>query len=203
MNTKETLNEEKLKEEKKEGRFRRLINLIRDNKIKTLILLIVGITTAVISYNLFSPPDHVYKQTEEKQIQQDLKKEYTAQMVNPLEEQKRFYETAKSIYEELDLQISAEQQFLTKRELHSLGDLAIESKYWFDKGENLQRKFTPENLTSFLEYDKENWNELNQELKNAGLIESPEWKLLKRGHENLIRDIEYLNEVAKRILIEE
>lgn len=195
---------EKLNEEKKVGRLDRLFNLIKDNKIKTLILLIVGITTAVVSYNVFSPPDHVYKHIEvEEKMQKVGQEKYTAPMINPLEEKKRFYETAKELYAELDLQISAEQQFLTKRELHSLGDLAIESKYWFDKGENLQRKFTPENLTSFLEYDKENWNELNQELKNAGLIESPEWKLLKRGHENLIRDIEYLNEVAKRILIEE
>lgn len=195
MNEKENLNEEK-----RVGRLTRLFNLIRDNKIKTLILLIVGITTAVVSYNVFSPPDHVYKQTEKEvqQVRQDA-----VPMVNPIEEQKRFYETAKQVYAELDLQISAEQQFLTKRELHDLGDLAIESKYWFDKDMTPERKFRPENLTSFLEYDSENWKKLNQELQNKGLYEAPEWKLLKRGHENLIRDIEYLNEVAKRILIEE
>ena len=173
------------------------INLIKENKVKTLILLLAGVIGFIISYNMFSPPENIYK-SEESQ-----KSQYTAPMRNPVEEQKRFYETAKQVYTELDLQISAEQQFLTKRELHSLGDLAIESKYWLDKGENLQRKFTPENLTSFLEYDKENWEKLNNRLQDAGLIESPEWKLLKRGHENLIRDIEYLNKVAKRILIEE
>lgn len=178
-------------------KINRVKELIKENKAKTVILVIAGIIGFIISYNMFSPPENIYK-SEESQ-----KSQYTAPMRNPVEEQKRFYETAKQVYTELDLQISAEQQFLTKRELHSLGDLAIESKYWLDKGENLQRKFTPENLTSFLEYDKENWEKLNNRLQDAGLIESPEWKLLKRGHENLIRDIEYLNEVAKRILIEE
>lgn len=171
---------------------------IKENKVKTLILLFAGVIGFIISYNMFSPPENIYKSEEESQ-----KTQYMTPMRNPVEEQKRFYETANQVYTELDLQISAEQQFLTKRELHSLGDLAIESKYWLDKGENLQRKFSPENLTSFLEYDKENWERLNNGLRDAGLIDSPEWKLLKRGHENLVTDIKYLNEVSKRILKEE
>lgn len=193
MNAKEKLNWVKscIKKNK-------VINLIKENKVKTLILLFAGVIGFIISYNMFSPPENIYKSEEESQ-----KTQYMTPMRNPVEEQKRFYETANQVYTELDLQISAEQQFLTKRELHSLGDLAIESKYWLDKGENLQRKFSPENLTSFLEYDKENWERLNNGLRDAGLIDSPEWKLLKRGHENLVTDIKYLNEVSKRILKEE
>ena len=63
---------EKLNEEKKVGRLDRLFNLIKDNKIKTLILLIVGITTAVVSYNVFSPPDHVYKHIEVEEKMQKV-----------------------------------------------------------------------------------------------------------------------------------
>ena len=169
-------------------------------KIKTLILLIVGVVTATTTFVMFSPPDNVYKQQKENITQQAEKAEYTVPVENPLEQKQRFYETAKAVYAELDLQISAEQQFLSKRELHDLGDLAIESKYWFDKDPSLNFKFTVENMTSFLEYDKENWEELNQRLKDAGLSETPEWKLLKRGHERIVSDINYLNEVGKRIL---
>ena len=187
-------------EKKQQGRLAKVLNLIKENKIKTLILLIVGVVTATTTFVMFSPPDNVYKQQKENITQQAEKAEYTVPVENPLEQKQRFYETAKSVYAELDLQISAEQQFLSKRELHDLGDLAIESKYWFDKDPSLNFKFTVENMTSFLEYDKENWEELNQRLKDAGLAETPEWKLLKRGHERIIADINYLNEVGKRIL---
>lgn len=191
-------------EEKKQGRVSKLFDLIKNNKIKVLILVLVGVTTATISYNMFKPPSYVYKQeSSSHDSQAATTRSMGVPMVNPQEEHQRFLETAKSVYEELDLQISAEQQFLTKRELHDLGDLAIESKYWLDKDPKLERKFRPENLESFLEYDKENWDKLNQELQNRGLYEAPEWKLLRRGHENLVRDIQYLNEVSKRILIEE
>lgn len=189
-----------LNQEKQQGRLAKLLNLINENKIKTLILLIVGVVTATTTFVMFSPPDNVYKQQKENITQQAEKAEYTVPVENPLEQKQRFYETAKSVYTELDLQISAEQQFLSKRELHDLGDLAIESKYWFDKDPSLNFKFTVENMTSFLEYDKENWEELNQRLKDAGLSETPEWKLLKRGHERIVSDINYLNEVGKRIL---
>ena len=192
------LNQEK--KENKQGRLAKVLNLIKENKVKTMILLLVGVVTATTTFLIFSPPDNVYKQEREIVEQQKEKSEYTVPVENPLEQKQRFYETAKAVYAELDLQISAEQQFLSKRELHDLGDLAIESKYWFDKEPSLNFKFTVENMTSFLEYDKENWEELNQRLKDAGLSESPEWKLLKRGHERIIADINYLNEVGKRIL---
>lgn len=187
-------------EKKQQGRLARVLNLIKENKIKALILLIVGVVTATTTFVMFSPPDNVYKQQKENITQQAEKAEYTVPVENPLEQKQRFYETAKAVYAELDLQISAEQQFLSKRELHDLGDLAIESKYWFDKDPSLNFKFTVENMTSFLEYDKQNFEELNQRLKDAGLAETPEWKLLKRGHERIIADINYLNEVGKRIL---
>ena len=187
-------------EKKQQGRLAKVLNLIKENKIKTLILLIVGVVTATTTFVMFSPPDNVYKQQKENITQQAEKAEYTVPVENPLEQKQRFYETAKAVYAELDLQISAEQQFLSKRELHDLGDLAIESKYWFDKDSGLNFKFTVENMTSFLEYDKQNFEELNQRLKDAGLSETPEWKLLKRGHERIVADINYLNEVAKRIL---
>ena len=187
-------------QEKQKGRLAKVLNLIKENKIKTLILLLVGVVTATTTFVMFSPPDNVYKQQKENITQQAEKAEYTVPVENPLEQKQRFYETAKAVYAELDLQISAEQQFLSKRELHDLGDLAIESKYWFDKDPSFNFKFTVENMTSFLEYDKENWQELNQKLKDAGLSETPEWKLLKRGHERIVADINYLNEVGKRIL---
>ena len=187
-------------EKKQQGRLARVLNLIKENKIKALILLIVGVVTATTTFVMFSPPDNVYKQQKENITQQAEKAEYTVPVENPLEQKQRFYETAKAVYAELDLQISAEQQFLSKRELHDLGELAIESKYWFDKDPSLNFKFTVENMTSFLEYDKQNFEELNQRLKDAGLAETPEWKLLKRGHERIIADINYLNEVGKRIL---
>lgn len=192
------LNQEK--KENKQGRLAKVLNLIKENKVKTMILLLVGVVTATTTFLIFSPPDNVYKQEREIVEQQKEKSEYTVPVENPLEQKQRFYETAKAVYTELDLQISAEQQFLSKRELHDLGDLAIESKYWFDKDPSLNFKFTVENMTSFLEYDKENWEELNQRLKDAGLSETPEWKLLKRGHERIVSDINYLNEVGKRIL---
>ena len=177
-------------EKKQQGRLAKVLNLIKENKIKTLILLLVGVVTATTTFLIFSPPDNVYKQEREIVEQQAEKAEYTVPVENPLEQKQRFYETAKAVYAEL----------LSKRELHDLGDLAIESKYWFDKDSGLNFKFTVENMTSFLEYDKQNFEELNQRLKDAGLAETPEWKLLKRGHERIIADINYLNEVGKRIL---
>lgn len=202
MNTKENLNEEK-----QVSRFQKIRQFYKENCLIIWALFFVGIISGMLTYNYFRIPDSVYKQEIEvsnppKEIHYVDEQKFVAQQ-KEISQKEEFFETAKNLYKEIDTQIAAEQQFLSKRELHDLADLAIESKYWLDKGENLQRKFSPENLTSFLEYDQENFKKLNKELEKLDISNYPEWKVLKKTHESLVRDVEYLNEVSKRILIEE